>query len=88
MSGCIDVKAVLSQIADGLQGIADGCTNSEFAILMEKRAQSVRDVATAVDELTEATEQLLQHVEFRIDDPRNAMRDRVVMAVARVGGAA
>jgi hypothetical protein len=54
MSGPVDVDTVLLATAEGLQGVADGCTNSEFAIQMAKRAQGVRDVHAAVAELIEA----------------------------------
>jgi hypothetical protein len=54
MSGPVEVDAVLLATAEGLQGVADGCTNSEFAIQMAKRAQGVREVHAAVAELIEA----------------------------------
>src|SRR5690606_41899618 len=42
----LPIYAVLLATAEGLQGVADGCTNSEFAIQMAVRAQAVRDVHT------------------------------------------
>lgn len=59
----MDVDAVLLATADGLQGVADGCTNSEFAIQMAKRAQAVRDVHGAVAKLLEANRRTIEAFE-------------------------
>jgi len=75
----VDVLRVFDDMASTVQLVSN-----------EHKAWHARivEAPAAVAELTDATAQLLQHVEFRIDDPRNAMRDRVVMALAIVRGAA
>lgn len=59
MSGAVDVVAVLRRTADGLQGVADACTNSDLAITMGTRAQEMRDVTTIVAELIETGARML-----------------------------
>lgn len=44
----------------------------------------LREAAAAVGELIEAADVLTDAITFRIDDPRHALLDRVVKALARV----
>lgn len=54
MTGPVDVLAVMRQTAIGLHGVADECTNSEFAIVMNQRAQAMDAASAVVVELIDA----------------------------------
>lgn len=74
MSGAVDVRAVLE---DAVPVYGSRFSHADFDI-----------ARVAVPELIEASAALCGAIEFRIDDPRNALRDRVVKALAIVGPAA
>jgi hypothetical protein len=74
----VDVRRVIEDAARRLYVMAETAEDNEAS---GDLLQAGEDVA----ELIEATSALCGQIEFRIDDPRNAMRDRVVTALASVG---
>ena len=76
MSAPVNVLAVMDRgIADLMDGHSTLWT-----------ARDVKVMRAAVAELIEATDVLTDAITFRIDDPRHALLDRVVKALARVQG--
>jgi hypothetical protein len=72
MNEVVDVLAVLDR-ATVRESDAGQSTVSQIA------------ARAAVDELIDSTRALCKEIGFRIDDPRCALRDRVVRALAVVG---
>ena len=85
MSAPVDVLAVLRQTAIGVHGVADECTNSEFAIVMNQRAQAMDAASAVVAELIAASTTVERRATRHTGDDR--MFDRLRAALARVGGA-
>lgn len=85
-----------AQIKDGgptdvladLQGVVRIAKAASLGVTGNKpRIERAEQAIAAVAELIEAAAALCGAIEFRIDDPRNALRDRAVMALAGCGGA-